>query len=71
VKPLTAERAIHASIFFLLLAGLAVLSLWLIFTYLPPKDNLILVIASVPLSWGVILLAMYITFSKLGGNWWS
>jgi hypothetical protein len=67
----TAERAIHASIFILLLAGLSVLSLWAIFTYLNLQDNLILVIASVPLSWGVILLAMYLSFNKLGWKWWS
>jgi hypothetical protein len=55
----------------LLLIGLATFSLWVIFTYLPPKDNLILGIASVPLSWGIILLAMYVAFSKLKWNWWS
>jgi hypothetical protein len=68
---LTAERVLHASIFFLLLVGFSVVSIWAIFTYLPPKDNLILVIASVPLNWGVILLAMYLGFSKLGWKWWS
>ena len=55
----------------LLLVGLAVLSLWLVFTYLPPQDNLILVIAALPLSWGIILLAMYLTFSKLDWKWWN
>ena len=68
---MTAERAIHASIFILLLVGLTTLSLWAIFTYLNLQDNLILVIASIPLSWGIILLAMYLSFSKLGWKWWS
>jgi quinol-cytochrome oxidoreductase complex cytochrome b subunit len=71
VDKLTAERAIHASIFILLLVGLTVLSVWAISTYLNLQDNLILVIASIPLSWGVILLAMYLSFKKLGWKWWS
>ena len=68
---LTAERIIHASIFVLLLVGLSALSLWGIFNYLNLQNNLILVVASVPLSWGVILLAMYVSFNKLGWKWWS
>ncbi|MCX6643684.1 MAG: hypothetical protein NT043_00535 [Candidatus Bathyarchaeota archaeon] len=66
---MTAERAIHASIFILLLVGLTVLSAWASYTYL--QDNLILVIAGIPLSWGIILLAMYLSFKKLGWKWWS
>jgi uncharacterized protein (DUF486 family) len=66
---LTAERAIHASIFILLLVGLTVLSAWASYTYL--QNNLILVIAAIPLSWGIILLAMYLSFKKLGWKWWS
>lgn len=66
---MTAERGIHASIFILLLVGLTVLSAWASYTYL--QDNLILVIGSIPLSWGIILLAMYLSFKKLGWKWWS
>ncbi|MCJ7793819.1 hypothetical protein MUP42_02680 [Candidatus Bathyarchaeota archaeon] len=66
---MTAERAIHASIFILLLVGLTVLSAWASYTYL--QNNLILVIAAIPLSWGIILLAMYLSFKKLGWKWWS
>jgi hypothetical protein len=66
---LTAERAIHACIFILLLVGLTVLSAWLSYNYL--QDNLILVFACIPLSWGIILLAMYLSFKKLGWKWWS
>jgi hypothetical protein len=71
VDKLGAERAIHASIFVLLLVGLTVLSAWASYTYLYPRYNLIPVIASVPLSWGIILLIMYLSFKKLGWNWWS
>jgi uncharacterized protein (DUF486 family) len=66
---LTAERAIHAGIFVLLLVGLTVLSAWASYTYL--QANLILVIGSIPLSWGIILLAMYLSFKKLGWKWWG
>jgi len=66
---LTAERAIHASIFVLLLVGLTVLSAWTSYIYL--QSNLILVIASIPLGWGIILLMMYLSFKKLGWKWWS
>jgi len=66
---LDAERGIHAGIFVLFLVGLTVLSAWACYTYL--QSNLILVIASIALSWGIILLAMYLSFKKLGWKWWS
>jgi hypothetical protein len=65
-----AERVIHASIFALLLVGLAALSLWIVYTQVTP-DNLILFIATIPLSWGIVLLALYLSFRKLGWKWWS
>ncbi len=71
VKPVTAERGIHAAIFFLLLVGLATLSAYIVLTYVPPQSNLFLFVASVPLSWGIILLAMYVCFGKLDWKWWS
>ena len=64
-----AGRLIHAGIFFLLLVGLTVLSAWISYAYL--KSNLVLAIASVALSWGIILLAMYVIFQKIGWKWWS
>jgi hypothetical protein len=67
---MTAERVIHASIFILLFVGLAALSLWAVLTYIT-LQNFILVVASLPLSWGIILLALYLGFSKLGWKWWS
>jgi len=66
---LNAERVIHASIFVLLLVGLTVLSAYASYIYL--HDNLVLLIACIPLSWGIILLAMYLGFKRAGWNWWS
>jgi hypothetical protein len=68
VKTLTAERNIHAAIFALLLVGLFAVSGWENYTYI---DNWILKIAGIALSWGIILLALYVIFKKLGWNWWS
>ena len=66
---MTAERVIHAAIFILLLIGLTTLSAWISYTYL--QHNLVFVFASIALSWGVILLAMYLIFKKLGWKWWD
>jgi hypothetical protein len=66
---MSAERAIHAGIFVLLLLGLATLTGWASYNYL--HSNLILVIGSIPLGWGIILLAMYLSFKHLGWNWWG
>ncbi|MCW4000345.1 MAG: hypothetical protein NWE93_08900 [Candidatus Bathyarchaeota archaeon] len=66
-----AERVIHASIFVLLLVGIAALCFWASYTYLPLESNLILFVASIPLSWGILLLALYVAFSRLGWKWWS
>ena len=64
-----AERIIHAGIFFLLLVGLAVFGAWAVYTYL--HSNIALLIAGVALSWGIILLVMYVVFLKLEWKWWS
>jgi len=56
-------------VFVLLLSGLSAISAWASYTYL--NDNLVLAIAGIPLSWGIILLALYVTFKKLGWHWWS
>jgi hypothetical protein len=53
----------------LLLVGLTVLSAWAVYNYL--QSNIALTIAGVALSWGIILLALYIVFKKLGWKWWS
>jgi hypothetical protein len=66
---LTAERAIHMVVFALLLAGFWSVSAWASLTYL--SGNWILEIAGVTLGWGIILLILYVSFKKLGWNWWS
>ncbi len=66
-----AERVIHASIFFLLLAGVAALCFWAIYTYVGFQNNLILSIASVSLSWGILLLVLYVTFRRMDWEWWN
>jgi hypothetical protein len=71
VKYLTTERLIHAGIFFLIFVGLSILSAWASYVYINAQENLVLVIAFIPLSWGLILLVMYVVFSKLGWKWWS
>jgi hypothetical protein len=65
----TAERTIRMLIFVLLLSGLSTISAWASYTYL--NDNIVLAIAGIPLSWGIILLVLYITFKKLNWDWWS
>jgi hypothetical protein len=66
---LTAERGIHVAVFALLLVGFWSISAWASLTYL--SDNWILAIAGVTLSWGIILLILYVSFKKLGWHWWS
>jgi hypothetical protein len=63
------ERAIHFVMFSLILMGLCGVSAWASYTYL--NENLILEIAGIALSWGVILLILYLGFKKLNWDWWS
>jgi hypothetical protein len=51
-----------------MLVGLSSLSAWASYTYL--HDNLILEIAGMALSWGMILLVLYLGFNKAGWGWW-
>ena len=53
----------------MLLVGLTVLSAWAVYTYV--NSNIALSIAGVALSWGIILLALYVVFKKLNWKWWS
>jgi len=62
------EKAIHVTIFILLLIGLYGISAWINYTYVPED---FLKIAGIALSWGVILLILYVSFRQLGWNWWS
>ncbi|MEM3726225.1 MAG: hypothetical protein QXK98_05115 [Candidatus Bathyarchaeia archaeon] len=63
------ERAIHFAVFLLLLVGLCAISAWASYTYL--SEALILEIAGLALSWGIILLILYVSFKKLNWDWWS
>ena len=65
---MTTETAIHFAIFVFILVGLSSLSAWASYTYL--HDNLILEIAGMALSWGTILLVLYVGFSRAGWDWW-
>jgi hypothetical protein len=62
------ERVIHIAIFILLLIGLCSLSGWISGAYL---NELILQVAGIALSWGTILLVLYIGFRILGWDWWT
>jgi hypothetical protein len=55
--------------FILILVGLCSISAWASYAYL--SDNLILEVAGIALSWGVILLILYLGFKKLDWDWWS
>jgi len=65
---LTAERIIHVIAFILLLIGLCGMTAWGIYTYV---DDSALKIASMALSWGVILLILYLGFKALKWDWWG
>jgi len=65
---LTAERVIHAAVFVLLLVGLYTLAGWANCYYI---DDIILKIAGITLSWGIILLVLYLSFKKLNWRWWT
>jgi len=64
----TAERFIRGAIFVFLLIGLCTISGWASYQYI---GDFILKVASVALSWGIILLVLYIVFRKLDWQWWS
>jgi len=62
------ERAIQFATFLLLLVGLCGISAWASHVYV---SELILKVAGIALSWGVILLILYLGFKKLDWDWWS
>ena len=66
---MAAERAIQFAMFILLLIGLCGISAWASYSYL--SETLILEVAGIALSWGVILLVLYLGFKKLNWDWWS
>jgi len=66
---MTTERAIHFAMFILLLVGLCAISAWASYSYL--SGNVVLEVAGITLSWGLILLVLYLGFQKLNWNWWG
>ena len=64
---MTAERAIHAAVFILLMVGLGIVSGYASYTI----KEIPLMIASIALSWGLILLVLYLVFRKLNWRWWD
>jgi len=68
VQNLAGERAIRVSIFILLLAGLCGISGWAIYN---TAHNDLLSIAGIALSWGIILLILYVGFKALKWEWWK
>jgi hypothetical protein len=67
-KPLTAEKAIHVVMFILILIGLCGLSAWVIYNYV---QNDLLRFGGIALSWGVVLLVLYVSFRQFKWDWWS
>jgi len=65
----TVERAIHVAMFILILVGLCAISAWASYSYL--SGNFILEVAGIALSWGLILLILYLGFKRLDWDWWS
>ena len=65
---LNAERAIHAAVFVLLLIGLCTITGWESYQYI---TDFALKLAGITLSWGIILLSLYVIFRKLDWRWWS
>jgi len=64
----TAERVIHTTIFALLLIGLCALTGWVSYQYI---TEFVLKLAAITLSWGVILVSLYVGFKKLDWRWWG
>jgi len=55
--------------FILLMVGLCGISAWASYSYL--SDTLILEVAGIALSWGIILSILYLAFRKMDWDWWS
>jgi len=56
--------------FILILIGLCGASAWASYNYFR-EAHPILWVATIALSWGVILLFLYVSFEKLEWDWWS
>jgi hypothetical protein len=62
------EKALQAVIFILILAGLAGISTWAINAYVTSS---LLLVAGTALSWGLILLVLFVVFRELKWEWWT
>jgi hypothetical protein len=69
VQNLAGERALHVTIFLLLLVGICGISGWIISSYTPV--DYLLRIAGIALIWGIVLLALYVGFRALNWKWWE
>jgi hypothetical protein len=69
VPDLTVERGIHAAVFILLIVGLFTVSGYA--SYYALKDQIPLLIAAIALSWGLLLLVLYMVFRKMNWRWWE
>jgi hypothetical protein len=63
----TTERAIHFTMFILLVIGFFGVSVWAGYRYV---SDYLLILASIALSWGIILVILYVIFEKLDWSWW-
>ncbi len=62
------ERALHLAMFFLIFAGVSILTGWASFSYI---EDWVLKIGAAALIWGLTLLVLYLVFNKLEWRWWT
>jgi len=62
------EKAIHFTMFILILLGLWGITAWILFTVL---NSLAPQIVLTLLSWGIILAILYLLFKNRNWEWWS
>ncbi|MEM2916823.1 MAG: hypothetical protein QXN63_00500 [Candidatus Bathyarchaeia archaeon] len=62
------EKAIHFTMFILILLGLWGVTAWILFTVL---NSLAPQIVLTLLSWGIILAILYLLFKNRNWEWWS
>ena len=67
---MTTEKAIHFAMFALLLIGTCGISAWACYTHYA-EEHFVLQYASIALVWGIILTILYLSFKKLGWDWWK
>ena len=68
MQNLAGERALHVTIFLLLLVGICGISGGIIYN---SAQDYLLRIAGIALVWGIILLVLYVGFRALNWKWWE